>query len=70
MAGNNSIKTVSHIGVCKGICVLMFDDLVIYAGPINEAPELPELKDKQLFLNPDDFRELNLFLEKRKLTRK
>lgn len=48
----------------------MFDDLVIYAGPINEAPELPELKDKQLFLNPDDFRELNLFLEKRKLTRK
>lgn len=41
-----------HRGVAAGSCVMIEDDALVYAGPIQSAPEAD---GKVVLLHPDDF---------------
>jgi hypothetical protein len=50
-------------GVCKGTCVMLVDDKIVYAGPLKQAPEAD---GKMILLHSDDFELLKDHVEKRR----
>jgi hypothetical protein len=50
-------------GVCKGTCVMLVDDKIIYAGPLKGAPQAD---GKMILLHSDDFDRLRSHVEKRR----
>jgi len=50
-------------GVTKGICVVLEDHAIIYAGPIKSAPFID---GKMVLLHPEDFEKLKAYVEKRR----
>ena len=65
---NDLFDAVAWEGVAPGTCVLLQEHpqgaaYIVYAGPIFNCPEV---KDRMLLLNVDDFTELQQSLNKRK----
>lgn len=50
-------------GVCKGTCVMLLDDKIVYAGPLKQAPAAD---GKMILLHSDDFELLRNHVEKRR----
>jgi hypothetical protein len=48
-------------GIVKGICVLLEDDKIIYAGPFKQAPDVA---GKTVLLHAEDFDRLKSHVDK------
>jgi hypothetical protein len=53
-----------HYGIVKGVCVVLLDGEVVYAGPIEGAPLTPPTEGKLVLLHADDFQSLKGHVEK------
>ena len=56
----NLCDATVHDGIAKGSCVMIEDASIVYAGPIEEAPETGDV----LLLNAADFAELKSHIDK------
>lgn len=50
-------------GIVKGVCVVLEDCAVVYAGPIKGAPDIA---GKEILMNAEDFEKLKIHVEKRR----
>ena len=50
-------------GVCVGTCVMLVDDKIVYAGPLNQAPKSD---GNMILLHSDDFDKLRAHVEKKR----
>jgi len=50
-------------GVCVGTCVMLEDDNIVYAGPLETTPNSA---GKLVLMNAEDFEKLKVLVDKRK----
>jgi hypothetical protein len=50
-------------GVAIGSCVMLVDNMIVYAGPLKKAPSS---EGKLVLLHPDDFAKLKTHVDKRR----
>jgi hypothetical protein len=54
-----------HAAIAAGSCVMIENDEIVYAGPI-EGCDRPDVVGKMVLLHPDDFAKLKGYVDKRR----
>ena len=64
LSTKGTVQAVQHPNVVRGIgIVLNKEDEIVYAGPLGSVPKLD---DFTILLNPEDYKSLKEFSDKRK----
>ena len=61
--GRSQLLASMHNGIAKGVCVVVLNGEIVYAGPIEGAPLTPPTEGKLVLLHTDDFQSLKAHVE-------
>ena len=63
MTDNGLFDTTVHDGIAKGSCVMIHESSIVFAGPLNHAPDAD---GRMILLHREDFDELALHIDARR----